>query len=62
MSDFRGQSYGLFTLAMFVSETLGNSDTRQSHDCTCPGTLGKATQIGSFLFGLHRPKWPRQVQ
>ncbi len=25
-------------------------------------TLGGTTEIGSFLFLSHRPRWPRQVQ
>jgi hypothetical protein len=32
---------GSFTLATFVSETIGDIDTRQSRDCTCFGRLGR---------------------
>jgi hypothetical protein len=53
---------GSFTLATFVSETFGNSDTWQSTTVLALATLGDAAQIGSFLFGSHWPRWPRQVQ
>ncbi len=35
---------GSFTLAKFVSKTIGNSNKQQSHDspyCTCLGHLGQ---------------------
>ena len=31
----------MFTLVMFVSETVIDSNTRQSRDCTCLGHLGR---------------------
>ncbi len=30
---------GLFTLAKSVSETMGDSNIRQSHDCNCLGHI-----------------------
>ncbi len=52
----------LFTFATFVSETVGDSDTRQSATVLALATLGDATQIGSYLFTLRHPRWPRKVR
>jgi hypothetical protein len=53
--------YGSFTLATFVSETAGDSDTQHHLTVLALATLGGTTQIGLFLFMSHCPRWPRQV-
>jgi len=52
---------GSFTLATFVSETAGNSDMCHHLTVLALATLGSAIQIGSFLFLLRCPRWPRLV-
>jgi hypothetical protein len=53
---------GSFTLATFVSKTVGDSDMQQSATVLALATLGDATQIGSFLFTSRLPRWPRKVR
>jgi hypothetical protein len=39
----------------------GNAGNSNTHYILALATLGGTTEIGSFLFVLRHPKWPRQV-
>jgi hypothetical protein len=53
---------GWCTLAKFLGKIVSDGDSNRLGYVLALATLGGVTQVESFLFMLHHPRWPRQIQ